>query len=932
MRHTTNIRQIGSGHASTVVNSCCRIPAVAPQHVVPRTRLLRQLEQIRDRRIVLIIAPPASGKTEFSRQWAEQCRLDEDHVAWVSLASAAVNVENLLRSFVRSLSIALDRPENLDGKQLNASQVRNELNVLINDIDEAGERLMLFLDGYDQIESHDIDKEIQQLEINLPASVTLVITTRRPLPWSLGKYRIADELTVLDFSQIRFDADESATFVAENAPTILDKEHVRELVESSDGWIAALKLTLLAIRPGQSRSRMASLISGRNKILEEFLDENIFIDLPTDAQELLVRCGALDRLNVSLCEHVMGSDTASNIIETLAHDYLFVEPSNLESSWYRLHKIQARFLRSKFERQPAEFRKSVHRRASEWYLENEIPREAIRHALAIDDYDAVRRILRRHGRHMVDDGDIKMLAVCKELLPDLDPEAEPLVALVFVWTCIIIQHYDEACTRLDTLRDLLDSKAEVRTRLSGIVQDLDEHLDVLDYRVRQALDPGWADYKVWEELRSAQQPDAHFKLQHIELALATAYLRRGRYNDAFTTYMSVRRSAEATNSRITSIAASIRMAQIRLTQGRMAESMDFCDKILIVTDDPASVEPPSPVSGVAYLIRAQIHFEKNDLDRCERDLERARSLVRQFGLAINIVPLDLLSAQLVAAKHGALAAATHLSGADKMPAHEGLSRPLEQVWASQAWYLLRAQDIETAESLLKRLDIPVDSKGPGPKFSCSVTEEYKYRVLCLYLIVTNRTISASAWLTKLMHQAEATGRSISRVSFGALLALCQARAGHKDRALRTIRQALVLGEQCECVRSMLDTGEEIVGLIREFASLRGDTGAQSERGPSDRYVGALLAAADGRDAISAATAVDQSGQAERSAGLHALLTPREFEILTCVCEGLSNRSISDDLMIGEGTVKWHTKNIYSKLGVSSRTQAAAKARNLNLVN
>ena len=58
---------------------------------------------------------------------------------------------------------------------------------------------------------------------------------------------------------------------------------------------------------------------------------------------------------------------------------------------------------------------------------------------------------------------------------------------------------------------------------------------------------------------------------------------------------------------------------------------------------------------------------------------------------------------------------------------------------------------------------------------------------------------------------------------------------------------------------------------------------------------------------------------------------RETEILLFLCHGYTNNEIAENLMITTNTVKTHLKNIYSKLGVSNRTQAAAEAKMLNII-
>lgn len=61
------------------------------------------------------------------------------------------------------------------------------------------------------------------------------------------------------------------------------------------------------------------------------------------------------------------------------------------------------------------------------------------------------------------------------------------------------------------------------------------------------------------------------------------------------------------------------------------------------------------------------------------------------------------------------------------------------------------------------------------------------------------------------------------------------------------------------------------------------------------------------------------------------LSERELEVLRFIAAGLSNKKIMDELFISMNTVKTHLRNIYSKLNVNSRTQAVAKAKELDLL-
>jgi len=125
-----------------------------------------------------------------------------------------------------------------------------------------------------------------------------------------------------------------------------------------------------------------------------------------------------------------------------------------------------------------------------------------------------------------------------------------------------------------------------------------------------------------------------------------------------------------------------------------------------------------------------------------------------------------------------------------------------------------------------------------------------------------------------------------------------------------------------------------------FDGLRaGAVGYLLKDAPSEKLYEAIRAAARGESFLQPSVAAKVLAEFTRlvamnpsqPAALPDPLSEREMEVLRLLARGASNREIAQALVIAEGTVKNHVTGILNKLGVSDRTQAALKARELNLV-
>lgn len=120
-----------------------------------------------------------------------------------------------------------------------------------------------------------------------------------------------------------------------------------------------------------------------------------------------------------------------------------------------------------------------------------------------------------------------------------------------------------------------------------------------------------------------------------------------------------------------------------------------------------------------------------------------------------------------------------------------------------------------------------------------------------------------------------------------------------------------------------DTDGDIIGAIEAGAS-----GYLLKDAPPHELIAAVRAAAAGESALAPVIAGRLLNRLRAPA---VALSRREIEVLERVASGRSNSEIAADLFVSETTVKSHLVHVFSKLDVTSRTAAVAKARELGIL-
>lgn len=886
------------------------------QNIVVRSRLAARLNEGLHRKLTLLSAPAGFGKTTLLSDWINSGR---HPAAWLSLDEGDSEPVRFWAHFIASIKIIVStiRAEVSDAFQSpQPPPIESILSLLIDDIETTAADFIFVLDDYHTIDSKQIDANLTFLIERLPAKMHLVIATREDPSLSLARLRARDQLVEIRVADLRFTTSETTEFLNQTMGLQLSAEDIGRLETRTEGWITGLQLAALSMQGLEDKADVIKSFTGSHHFVLDYLLEEVLQKQPGKIQTFLISTSILNRLCGSLCDAVLNNPPGDGqeTLEYLKKSNLFVISLDNERKWYRYHRLFAELLHNRLLRTYPDRLKDLHGRASNWCASNDLPSEAVTHALDIQDWPRAAEIIERFSDQWPMRGETNSVLKWIESFPPQVRLDRPKLGVCYAWSLFMTNHFERTEQFLD--------------ELLPYVQSLPQHLGEV-YTIRVMLAARRFDipavFKLGRQALSLIPPEMASLRSRILLCFGVA-LNDNAANikaakDAFReSYETGMKSPESmVGNAPVPLTALAYLSEIELLQGNLNEAFKMNKRAIELAGHWGAQS--SIALCLAQRTRADLLYEWNDLKNAEQALQESIRIGEVWRSPFFLVPAYGLLAIVMQNQGRQEEASAAIERAEQVTRDLPAS-PMDL--AMLAFYQLRlwtAQNNLQAVAQWERENGSATRQPQQPDRSSFhlATVRAQARLTQYYQNKDKAALSqARRLLGPALEESKGSGLLYLTVRLQALDGLALYLQGETKAAAAILQQALEAAAAENYVRSFLDIGKPMAEFLLTILESR----LLSE--PNLRsYAERLLS-----DFSKELTAQITGAAAEK---LVEPLSQRELEVLRLISIGLSNREISERLFVALSTVKGHSRVIFDKLQVQNRTQAVARARELRLI-
>ncbi len=864
-------------------------PPPSPRSV-ERRRLTQRLDAGSHGKLTLVCAPAGFGKSTLLGAWVQACELPS---AWLSLDAGERDPDQFVAYLTASLrSISADLGE--DALALGQARPRPSpqavVSHLINRLAARRGRLVLILDDYQFASSPDVDAVLAFLLDNMPAQLHLVVAAREVPAIALARLRAQGQLLEIGQDDLRFHGQETDLFLNWSMRLGLTEPQVRALDARTEGWPAGLHMAAVSLAGHGDVGTFIRSFTGSHRLVQDYLLEEVLQHQPANVQAFLLRTSVLDSMCADLCDAVMQEEVGHESLRYLEQSSLFVVPLDDERCWYRYHHLFGAMLQQRLRASAA--LAPLHLRASAWYEAQGMTRQALHHAVAAGDTPRAIQVVQGNGMPLYFLKDAEPVLRWLQDQPPAFLDTHPQLWLMLAWSYLATSQHSQMLAPLAGAEAAIESAAQ--------------HPDYRSRRGELNAVRAWAAVARGDAVTAAREATLALELlppDHLAVrtaahcALGVAHQFSGDRAAASQVYGEVVAMAEACGNRMFTIVPSIALGHLQEEGNHLHLAARTYARALQILGDQ-----PHIVACEIHLGLARILYEWNDLDAAAAHARQGSRLAAALECDSGL-GADVLLAQILLSRAEADAALNLLTQASTTAQTRNQHGGRLAIAHAQVQALLQIGEVIAAAQVAQDHALPLAH--------------------AWVLLARGQALQAHECLSAFLLASRASAPASEVLRALLLDALALHVFDTPAAALAVLEEAMAMAEPQGCVRTFVDLG----GPMRRLLEM-------AREGARPRYAAMLLEAMQAHLAV-IAPGMPKPAQVQELTGTTGALTEplsqRELEILTLIYKGLSNQEIGQRLFLSLSTVKWHNQNIFGKLDVQRRTEAVARALELNLL-
>lgn len=847
-----------------------RLPVVK-ENLVVRERLLESLEHGLKGRMITVCAPAGSGKSTLIAQWAQLACI---HTAWVSLDErdndAARFWRYVVNAYMEAGTPALTESLSVISAMVAGNTINAVMDTLLNELAAVQEPIALVLDDYHQVEIADIHNSLSYFIEYLPPQHRIIIASRGEISFGAAKWLARGERTDIGMQQLHFTQEETQEF-CRSAGIDLEQRHAHKLFERTEGWVAGLQLASISLQDQQNIDRIIFGFDGSNDKVSSYLFQEVLDKLPADLTDFLLQSSVFERMDAEVCNQAFNRTDSRDLLERLRALNLFVIPLDDHNGWFRYHSLFADFLRNRLRSQSRLLWLDYHHAASLAFAARGMLDKAIDHAIASERYGEAAERLESYIPDALKQGELASLLERIQAIS----EHIPMTASVMLYQAFVFfltgQMFFAAETveKLERKYEQPEYAAELEPLQGGM---LFLQSNLLFYTGR---------YEQWDTF-------VGYRLQGVLPEDPIFY-----------------------NFNYNVIEPLVRRTAFGLKGVLSADTERIGQRFVSVLEQHGWGQSLINLYVVQALSEGYYEWNRqSDSLQLVRKIEQSDRARQTAGL---FVPNRITLARIHAAAGQFQKAHEAIDEAVQMAEHLGEYHWIYPLRASRAHLYLKEHNLAEAKAEISQLRLSDRIQPASNRWS-------EYTVYARILTAQGKTTEALRQLELIKSAIEQEHCFLVLTEISVVQSLAEYQRGNRSAALHLLHGALVIGEANGYIRSFVDEGPLMKKLLHTYTEQRQrETGQFPLQGVSPAYVVKLLECFP-EEEIPSQAAVPS---------LVEPLTEQESFILQLLEQGAPNKQIAARLALTEGTIKVYLSRIYAKLGVSSRTQALAAARQLN---